>query len=127
MAKKRTPKLKSFKIENPLYSYVVFIRVGGSRDAAIAWTEKKFKGKVWPLNSVLSRDNATCFFLEGEPSHVIWFSAEPRASMIAHEAFHSSYHVLKTAGMGALDEGNEEAYAYLIQWTVSEITKRVWD
>jgi len=56
----------------------------------------------------------------------MWFEDTPNGGTVAHEAFHSVIHALTTKCLGRPCDANEEAYAYLIGWTVQEIAKRVW-
>ena len=69
---------------------------------------------------------ACCLYIENEPSHLIWFDEVPGGGVAAHEALHSVRHIAITIGLGELCEANEEAYAYLLAWTVREIGKNFW-
>lgn len=55
---------------------------------------------------------------------VFWIAAHADVSVIAHEAFHATYWILKRKGL-SLDESSEEAYTYFLEWLVREITSRI--
>lgn len=121
--KTKPPKIRRLKLVNSVYPYVLFVIAGGERGAAKSWFEKKFSIPVKERTLAYG----TTFTKEGELSHLIWFSSlKPSASTIAHEAVHSVRHALFTVGEEPLCHQNEEAYAYLLSWTVNEISRKLW-
>ncbi|WZO97327.1 hypothetical protein EP7_004352 [Isosphaeraceae bacterium EP7] len=126
MKKKRPAKrIRSFKIENDVWQYVLFVRVGGTREQAESWFDKTF-GEPQSLAWLSKCRNATTFYRTDERSHLIWFDAKPGGGIVSHEALHSVQHVLSHSGLGPLSEATEEAYAYLLGWTVMQIGLRLW-
>lgn len=124
MAKKRDAKrITAFKLENEVWQYALFVRVGGTREQALRWFERKLCGAP---ETEKSGPYATTFYRNDERSHLIWFEEVPGGGTAAHEALHSVKHVLAHVGLGPLSDDTEEAYAYLLQWTVSEIGRRLW-
>ena len=117
-------KTRTFKIENPVWSYVIFVRVGGSDEQAAKATDKLFGSNIHDDGPGLDAAGR-CFLPGGEKSHVIWFKNIPGVGLLSHESFHSVHHVLQLSGL-ALNNETEEAYAYLLDWTVKEIGFRIW-
>lgn len=119
--------VKSFRLDNLVWQFSIFVRVGGTKEQAHDWFCKKFEIEEagW-LDSEQSATNARCFFNGDKTDHLIWFNAVPGASVLAHEALHSAHHVLTRKGLGKLSDETEEAYAYLIQWIVRQIAEKVW-
>jgi hypothetical protein len=111
-------KHREFAIKNETWGFWVLIRIGGTRESALD-RFKRWVGGIYspPKNG----PEATTIQKLGESSQLIWFRRKPRASVIAHEAFHVAYHVMDVQGCRPLTESNEEAYAYLLEWVVAEI------
>lgn len=123
----KTPAVKTYRVINPLYNYALFVRIGGTWQQAHDWFVQKFGPPGAKDASRMGRcKHATTFYAEGEPSHMIWFDDRPGAAIVAHEALHSTVHLMKTIGMGPLCEENEEAFAYLQMWVVAAIGDRLW-
>lgn len=126
MGKKRNPKkIRTFKIQNDVWRNMLFVRLGGSGDQALKWFERKFGEN--PKPTVVAESNGSTIYDTGEKSHLIWFSEQkPSGSLVSHEALHSVKHVLTCSGLGPLTDETEEAYAYLLGWTVRQIGRKVW-
>jgi hypothetical protein len=128
LKRKLKPRLRTFRIQNPVWQYVLFVRAGGTRDEAERWFRRQFgeppevssDGQLWATS-------AMTFSRRTEKSHLIWFeSLKPDGAIVAHEAVHSVTHALQASGLAPLTEQTEEAYAYLVQWTVKVIGDRLW-
>lgn len=120
-------KLRTFKITNPVYQYIVFIRIGGTVEEAEAWFFKKFEIAPENRGATASCCHARTLFFDNERSHVIWFDSLPGAGVVSHEAFHSVNHVLRHCGVKApMEYENEEIWAYLLTWTVQQIGGKIW-
>lgn len=125
MSRKKRERVKTYKIINQTWQYALFLRVGGTVEAATRWFDKKFD--VDSDDSANISADARTSYVTDERSHLIWFKHHcPGAGLIAHEAFHSTKHVLTHAGLGPLNDETEEAFAYLLMWTVREIGQRIW-
>lgn len=56
---------------------------------------------------------------------LLWFKdRKPAPDLIAHEAVHASYYLLKLSGLRFTDR-TEEAFAYHVAWLVREIGRRI--
>ena len=56
----------------------------------------------------------------------LWFrDKSPGGGVLSHEAFHATHHILSSAGV-ILNQGSEEAYAYLLMHIVKTIARKVW-
>ena len=118
----RTDRLRHYKITNRLYHYVIFLLICPEKEKASQWFDKKF-GSVSERPATIG----STFLITEQRSHAIWFpTLRPQPSVIGHEAFHSVWHVLRHCSMGSICEENEDAYAYLLQWTIDEITSRLF-
>ena len=51
---------------------------------------------------------------------VIWITDKKRLDFLAHECMHATHYILANRGLW-LTDSSEEAYAYLMQWIVSNI------
>lgn len=118
-----TLKVRTKKITNQVYPFALFLRLGGTKEQAAKWFEAKFEIQEY---ETYRSAMATTFVLTNEPSHLIWFKEVPGAPIIAHEALHSVKHILSTMGLERLQDANEEAYAYMMQWTVNQIVEWMW-
>ena len=137
MKRKRKPKSVCFKLSNLVWQYALFVRAGGTEEQAERWFRRAFQVPDAEFSQVrksrtrtLAHDvgtSATTWTKQDEKSHMIWFEAcQPSASIVAHEAVHSASHVLGTSGLAPQVPETEEAYAYLVQWTVGSIGNRLW-
>jgi hypothetical protein len=45
------------------------------------------------------------------------------ASIAAHEALHAALGIMRIAGVGPMDEHNDEAYAYVVSWVVENAVR----
>lgn len=124
LRKTKKPKVKTVRFVNDVWQYVLFVRIGGTKEQAVQWFEKRFDLKPAEFGKDSSR--GCCIYANGESSHLIWFDDIPGGALAAHEAFHSAVHIGIESGLSPVCEQNEEAYAYLIAWTVHEIGRRFW-
>lgn len=108
------------RIVNETFHYALFVRVGGTKESAIRFFERKFRPDGGDTRAQASAIGSV-IFADYERSHVCWLSDEANLGVVAHEALHSVSHVMRHAGVGPMCEQNEEAYAYLLQWTVNGI------
>jgi hypothetical protein len=122
MASKKRTKVSTHRIVNDTFQYALFVRIGGTREGAIQWFEKKFSAERPEVQNV-NGPTGTTFYKNYETSHLIWFAETPTPGITAHEALHSVRHVLTTIGFPEMCEQNEEAFAYLLQWTVNRIAE----
>jgi hypothetical protein len=116
-------KVREWKIVNPVYHYVILIRQGGTLKQAIAWAKKKL-GCEFRIKGHVTVGRI--FIKDDEITHCIWFPEKPGGGTVAHEAYHSIMHVMESVGMERPTRENEEAYAYLLAWTVIEIGRLLW-
>lgn len=114
--------VRTFALHNEVWCYTLFIRIGGTREQAERWIDRKFKKN----GKIREGPTATTFYLDSERDHLIWFLERPGTGIIAHEAFHSVLHVCRHLRLGPPCDANEEAYAYLIEWTARQIARRVY-
>lgn len=115
---------KIFKISLPLYKTDMLVCLGISIDK---WAKRYGEEFNATLDSRSSSAEACCFRKEPGVSSVccLWFAnRNPPASTIAHEVFHAACTVLWAKGL-SLDGSSEEAFAYLIEFLTSEITRRL--
>lgn len=116
-------KPKSWLIHNEVYSYTLCLRLDDDLRRGTAWVNRKLGTDFEPHGEyVLGRT----FMEEGNADNAILFLGLPGSSTIAHEAFHSVKHVMFHRGMRKLTGSNEEAYAYLLGWTVRQINERLY-
>lgn len=133
MKTKPKPKIVRFSKVNDVYQYRLFVILGGTGKEAERWMLKKFKADKVNSSpddepaSPEKRNRGATLYLPGESSHVLWFSLlSPGAGIISHEALHSVHHISRVIGLGGLTDDTEEAYAYLVAWTVTAVTGRAW-
>lgn len=109
-------------IRNPIYNYSLVIFAGGSVKSAKRYVEVK-TGAVFKDESECLE--ACCITVVGCKNHVLWFeSVRPKYSTITHECAHSVSHVFRELG-ARLSEDTEEVYAYLLDWTVAEVLRKL--
>jgi hypothetical protein len=53
----------------------------------------------------------------------LWAIAVP--SLVAHECLHATWQILSKSGVPGLIDEKEEVFAYLLDWLVVEVTKRL--
>jgi hypothetical protein len=116
-------KPRTWCIDNPVYNYTMFLRIDEDLDRSMRWAEKKL-GRQFSKGTTQGR----IFLPTDSADHAIVFRHKPRpgSGVAAHEALHAVCHVMDQRGMERMSPANDEAYCYLLQWTVSEIGKRLW-
>lgn len=114
-------KKKYFTLYDPIFLLRLHICIGGTYQDAVNFYAKREKIKPWKVEDTERTANFT--WQEGCKDGVIWLSV-PLAEYLAHEAFHAAYYVHDIGGV-KLDKGNQEMYAYYIQWIMREVHKRV--
>lgn len=123
----KTKPLKSYRIQNDVYSYVLYLLAWGTQDKANAWATKKLEPNQ-PFDLFNEYMQGRCYFVGDGKSHVLYlpYGDGTGIGTVAHEALHSVHHVLSRSGMQALSDETEEAYAYLMDWTMREIVRRIY-
>lgn len=107
------------EIYNPVYGYSIIISKGDSVEKII----NKANYKLGVRFTQDSNASGSVFCIPEISNHIIWFDKKkPEPDLVAHEAFHSVFHVLNRKGL-ALTLASEEAFAYLLSWTVLQINK----
>lgn len=81
-------------------------------------SERAGFGDIDPDDPPLAR--CVCFRRDGYAVVGVWLGPNVTPAVVAHEAFHAAAYVLARAG-ATLNDGSEEAYAYLIEWLVRGI------
>ena len=105
-------------VYNKLYKYEFALFKGEPLEKAFKWTDSSLKIENY-------RSSDACVFRNpSQKAHVIWFkSKKPGVNQVAHEAFHSVFHVMHHLEAPLVSE-TEECWAYLLDWTVTEILKK---
>jgi len=115
-------KLKIFEIEVPIYNSTILVVVGEDYDEFMAFLKahKLRWASKYELGSKADAvtNNTKCGI-------IIRFKDNPTAGTIAHEAFHAAFMSLHDAGLAVTDD-SQEAYAYLIDYIVSQIHKNLY-
>lgn len=115
-------KLKIFEIEVPIYNSTITVVVGEDYDEFLAFLKKQ---KLrWASRYELG-SKADAVTNNTKTGIIIRFKDNPPAGTIAHEAFHSVFMILHDAGLAVSDD-SQEAYAYLIDFVVSQIHKNIY-
>lgn len=115
-------KPRTWRIDNPVYNYSLFVRHGGTVAEANRWANSKVGGD-FTKDSPSTRGR--CYFDEDWPDHAIWLHVQSGSATVSHEALHSVSHIMRHVGIPLLGD-TEEAYCYLLAWTVGEIASRIW-
>lgn len=116
--------MKTYHADNDLYGYRLYLTVGGDSNKAARWLADKLGEDYTDIEH--SQPAARTIYSPLHRDHMIWFEQTPVGSCAAHEAFHSACHVMRYVGIGTLSKDSEEAYAYLIGWTVAQIGNKFW-
>lgn len=116
---KKKQKINYKEITNPLFYYVIVVFNGTPYKEAQDFAEEKLQVKFNDMEPV-----EACVFTASDCSnHVVWFNKKkPRLDTIIHESFHSTHHSLERKRV-KLSMESDEVYAYLLEWTVTEIMK----
>lgn len=115
-------KPRTWRIDNPVWDYNLFVRHGGSSTDATRWAERKLGGEFADIDGSVG----ICFAHDGQTNHAIWLSQKAGIGTLAHEALHSVAHIMHVKAMEPMSPANDEAYCYLLGWTVAEIGSRIW-
>lgn len=115
-------KLKTFQFEVPIYNNIINVVVGEDYDEFLAFlkSHKLRWASKWELGS-----KADAVTNNTKNGIIIRFKDNPPPGDIAHEAFHAVFMILHDAGMVPSTD-SEEAYAYLIDYVVSNIHKGIY-
>lgn len=118
MAKKN----KLIGIPIPLYKTGVTVYFGGPLEAAHRHFTKALKIKDDEVPSAHPTLLGKCTHFVDERAVYIWFrDYKPKASVIAHEAFHAAMAIFEQKGI-TLSLSSEEAWAYLLDYLVETIS-----
>lgn len=117
-------KPRTWRIDNPVYRYSLFLRVDENLDRARRWAEQKLGTQF--SKSAKDSTHGRIFLPDDSADHAIVFRGKPGGGVAAHESLHAVCHVMDQRGMERMSPANDEVYCYLLQWTVSEIGKRLW-
>ena len=107
------------KLFNETYGHLVYVAAGIPRGEARKAIRDAVRSKDDVPTDDASAAIATCFRFSDTRHHGIWFQyLRPCPAIIGHEALHSVAFALDAVGMGVLNPHTEEAYAYLMEWTI---------
>jgi hypothetical protein len=122
----RRAKFRSAVIRDPVYKFG-FLAVRGGLWADAARRFARAIGEPpdphWGAEVNVDGRFSDC------PPHqdgLLWFSDKAGAGVIAHECFHAAMCVFACAGALPLTAGNDEPFAYYLEWLVREVTRRLW-
>lgn len=126
MSKKKGRKQKIVHCYCEVWTADLWLAFGGKREDANIFLRKELD-----LAPEEYKDNpcspASCLFVEGYKSVLIWFrDFVPPTEYAGHEALHAASYILRESHV-PFSEDTEEAYAYLVQWTMKCIAKHVVD
>lgn len=118
-------KPKNFIIKNRIYPFDLMISVDESDDILF----KKLKSGGIEDHELtvceMSNTNRARTIIFQSNQTLIRFKTPLRHGIIAHEAFHATAYILERVGMKLEIEVSDEAYAYLLNYIVDEIYKKV--
>lgn len=108
-----------------VYNADVLVHFGTEESLIKYLKDNGFTSYVDEVKDILSQDKAVIlaetFMLETGQT-IMWFSEkQPNIGLVAHEVFHAVYNLLERIGI-RLSSDSEEAYAYLTQFLIKEIT-----
>lgn len=115
-------KPRTWRIHNPVYRYTLHLRHGGTLYDANRWAKRILHGGDFSDGIAIGRVYTDDCRLD----HLLWLSRSANADTIAHEALHSVTHIATLVGFPQISHDTDEPYCYLLQWTVSEIGRRLW-
>ena len=112
------------RIKVDVWRYEVIILTGMTQKEAFAYLELVDQSEVEHaqgltiVNLMPNKDGLYCL--------AAWFQDEfPSVNIVAHEMFHVTYYILNFREIG-LSRSSEEAFAYLLDYLVSEFSSNVW-
>lgn len=112
---------RAFTIREPIYSADIWVSAGWPWKEA----EKRINKLLNANNTEETESLARTLFIPGFMGCCIWFQkCRPTPCIIAHESFHATTHILKSAGV-KFSANSEEAFAYLIAYLVREIHRKL--
>lgn len=127
--KPKTPTGRRFEFRNGTWDYCLWVQIGGDTKEAARWFSEETKLELQPILDVLGEQGPYGGCVIRNPAysdHLMWLQEDPCHSTVAHEALHSVHHVLSRVGLGPLSDATEEAYAFLVGWTVRMISSKLW-
>lgn len=120
--------MKKFEVKLDLYKTTFYVVYGTKEEAT-----KKYKS----LNIYDHKNDKVGSFFDGQGftmykkgfAPFIWInsknSKESLFPIIAHESFHATSFVLNNCGIDYIYDGDNEPYAYALEYLTSEIIKRI--
>lgn len=121
---RRKPKPQRFRIDLDQWGSSVTVLCG----TTIAEAEKLYCKRYAEVSFKTSVAGAHGYTLcSGESKGVVlWFAlAQPGGGVVCHEAIHAAWHILDFSGVSVTAD-NHEALAYLTDFIVRQIGKRIW-
>jgi hypothetical protein len=117
---------REIRISLPIYKAGVIIMITRDTERAAANVRKWYDGEFdqWDADSALGKTLSR----EGYTGSVIWLRDPPKTSeqiaVLCHEALHATARLMDRLRI-PLTYSNEEAYAYVMEYIVSEVLREV--
>lgn len=120
-AKSKIRKLRRWIFRNDTWLFEIALVVSDDKEAAA-----KHISKIIQNEAEIDPAKIGMTWTVGGGLSVIWLPERAGAGIVSHEAFHATRYILECKGLGELSDETEEAYAYLLDWIVRQIGRRIW-
>lgn len=112
----------NFKIPYVIYPFSVEVSI--EEDDQVL--RKRYKNKMDPeeLEALLEDEYVAKAYMVKNGRTFIRFNQYPTAGILAHEAFHCLVFLFRRIGL-ELGPDSDEAWAYLLEYLVNEITSKI--
>lgn len=109
----------------PLYGGVLYLAFGDTLAECMDVLPKRCNGLFTKDELAMPAAAMTKGDENGGGAAIIFMRDHVKFGVVAHEAVHAALSILASAGVGPMDDKNDEAYAYLVTWIVEEVEKVV--
>lgn len=114
-----------YTIKVDVWRFEVIVLTGMTQKEAFSYLELEKEPEVEHATG-LTIVNLPANKKEGLHCVAAWFEQEfPPVNLVTHEIFHVAYYILDFRGLG-LSRASEEAFAYLIDYLIQEISINIW-
>lgn len=123
MVEKIIPKMVHFIVKENTWGSAVFVFIGDKKETS------DFIKKRWNVdiaNDIASNSGYYATLENNKTkkiSRILWVN-QFGVGILAHEILHLVKAILKHRGLGDMNDETEEAYAYLLEYFIKEITRK---
>jgi hypothetical protein len=124
--KKKEKRENKFKLEIPIYNTILYVQIGGNEKDIREYIASE--GGIGFNPSEINVETLAITYELSDCRYLIWFrdyrNTPKFIGVLAHEVYHFVHFMMRNIGQEP-SEDSEESYAYLVGYTVENISMRL--